>query len=92
MAPALPEISAKVFDNQSGIIPSSIVLKLDGSAVVDSTNLGSHYDAGTDRVYYTPASAFASGTSHTVELTASHWATDPADKVTSVETWAFTVE
>ncbi|MBI5623666.1 MAG: hypothetical protein HY924_07815 [Elusimicrobia bacterium] len=91
-APSLPEISAKVFDNQSGIIPASIVLKLDGAVVVDSSDIGSHYDPGTDRVYYTPASSFVSGSNHSVELTASHWATDPADKVTTVETWDFTIE
>ncbi|MBI4679554.1 MAG: hypothetical protein HY748_18430 [Elusimicrobia bacterium] len=91
-APALPEISAKVFDNQSGIIPSSIVLKLDGVVVVDSSNVGSYYDGGLERVSYTPLSAFESGSAHTVELTASHWATAPADKVTFVDSWSFTVQ
>jgi hypothetical protein len=91
-APALPEISAKVFDNQSGIILSSIVLKLDGAVVVDASNIASHYDAAGERVFYTPSSAFTSGSSHTVEVTASHWATDPSNKVTTVETWDFTVE
>jgi hypothetical protein len=92
MAPsALPEISVKVFDNQSGIIPSSIVLKLDGATVVDSSNIGSHYDAGSDLVFYTPGGTFASGSSHTLEVTVSHWADDPLDKVTHTEAWSFTV-
>ena len=92
MAPStLPEISVKVFDNQSGIIPASIVLKLDGVTVVDSSGIGAHYDAGAGRVFYTPAAAFAPGSSHTVEVTASHWANDPLDKVTHVEDWSFTV-
>jgi hypothetical protein len=88
---ALPEISVKVFDNQSGIIPSSIVLKLDGATVVDSSNIGSHYDAGSDLVFYTPGGTFASGSSHTLEVAASHWANDPIDKVTHTEAWSFTV-
>ncbi|MBI5239730.1 MAG: hypothetical protein HY926_04600 [Elusimicrobia bacterium] len=92
MAPStLPEISVKVFDNQSGIIPASIVLKLDGAVVVDASNIGSRYDAGADRVFYTPGGAFAPGSAHTVEVTASHWANDPLDKVTSSEAWDFTV-
>jgi hypothetical protein len=87
----LPEISVKVFDNQSGIIPSSIILKIDGTVVVDVSNIGAHYDAGTTLVSYTPSSPFISGSWHSVEITASHWATDPADKVTSTDTWGFTV-
>lgn len=87
----LPVISVRVFDNQSGIVPSSIVLKLDGVVVVSSANIGAHYSPETDTVSYTPSAAFASGSNHNVEITASHWATDPADKITSVDVWSFNV-
>lgn len=87
----LPEISVKVFDNQSGIIPSSIVLKLDGAVVVNSANISSNYDPGSDKVSYIPPAAFDPASPHTVEITASHWATDPADKITSTDSWSFIV-
>ncbi|MDP3542826.1 MAG: hypothetical protein Q8T11_10225 [Elusimicrobiota bacterium] len=87
----LPELSVRVFDNQSGIIPASIVLRLDGAIVVDSANVGSHYDAATGYVRYVPGAAFASGSGHTLEIAASHWADDPLDKVTSTDSWFFTV-
>lgn len=91
-APSLPQISVRVFDNQSGITPSSIVMKLDGITVVDASNLGSYYDAGADTVSYIPPTPFASFSSHTVEITASHWATDPPDKVTTADSWSFTIQ
>ena len=87
----LPVISAKVFDNQSGINPLSIVMKLDGVVVVDSSTISGAYTPQNETVSYTPSAAFASGSSHTVELRVSHFATDPADKVESVDTWNFNV-
>ncbi|MEK9144798.1 MAG: hypothetical protein AAB339_04220, partial [Elusimicrobiota bacterium] len=91
-APALPVISVRVFDNQTGIIPSSLLLRVDGSTVANSENIGSHYDPYDGTLSWTPAEEYASGSSHTVEVTASHWGTDPLDKVTTVESWNFTVE
>ncbi len=85
----LPLIQVRVFDNQSGINPASIVLKLNGQVVVNSSNIGSHYDASSGFVSYLPASPFPNGSSHTVEITASHWATTPSDKVTSTDSWNF---
>lgn len=91
MAPStLPDISVKVFDNQSGIIPASITLKIDGAIAVNASNVGQHYDAGTNKVTFTLSSPFPPGTSHSVEITASHWATFPADKITSTDSWTFT--
>ena len=91
-APVLPVISVRVFDNQSGIIPTSIRLLVDGGVVVDSSNIGAAYDPATGTVSYTPSAAFAPGSSHLVEIRASHFATDPADKIESVDTWNFTVQ
>lgn len=90
-APALPTVSVRVFDNQTGIIPSSIRLTIDGVVVVDSTNIGAHYDPAAGDVTYTPSSSYGSGTSHTVEIRASHFATNPASKIESVDTWNFSV-
>ncbi len=90
--PALPVISVRVFDNQTGIIPSSILLRVDGSTVVNSANIGSYYDPYDGTLSWTPTEEYASGSPHTVEVTASHWGTDPLDKVTTVESWNFTVE
>jgi hypothetical protein len=90
-ASQLPVISVRAFDNQSGIIPSSIVLRLDGAVVVSAANIGPSYDAASGVVSYTPPGAFAAGSAHTVEITASHGASDPPDKVTSVDTWGFSV-
>ncbi|MFH1619897.1 MAG: hypothetical protein ABIG11_08330, partial [bacterium] len=87
----LPEISVRVFDNQSGIVAASIVMTLDGVAVVDSSNIGTHYDPSDGTVSYTPAFAFIPGTPHTVTITARHWASFPADKITSSDVWAFNV-
>ena len=90
-ASQLPVISVRVFDNQSGIVPSSIELRVDGAVVVNASNVGPAYDAGTGVVSFTPSAAFEPGSSHTVQITASHWATTPADRVTSIESWNFTV-
>lgn len=86
-----PEISAKVFDNQSGIIPSSIEMRVDGEVVVSSSNVHEHYDPSDDTVSFIPLSAFEAGTIHEVEVVASHWATDPPEKVTDAKQWDFTV-
>lgn len=90
-ASQLPVISVRVFDNQSGIVPASIVMRLDGVVVVDASNIGQAYDAATGYVSYTPSGAFSPGSSHTVEITASHGANDPADKITSTDSWSFSV-
>lgn len=91
-APALPEISCRLFDNQSGIDPYSITLAVDGAVAVSSANISGSWDAATGTLSYTPAQAFAPGSSHTVDVTVSHWADDPADKKTHAESWNFTVE
>lgn len=80
-----PEIKCKVFDNQSGINPSSIIFKVDSVVVSHS------YNNQTGFVSWTPSSAYSNGSYHTVEITVSHWATTPADKVTSTDSWGFTV-
>ncbi len=87
----LPEISVKVFDNQSGIVPTSIVLKVDGSVVVSSSNISSYYYPANDFVRYATTAPFVNGTSHSVDITASHWANSPSDQRTSSDTWSFTV-
>ena len=91
-APALPEISCRVFDNQSGIDLYSIILKVDSAVVVSSANISSHWDAASGVVSYTPPEAFQPGTYHSAEVTVSHWADIPADKKTHAESWDFTVE
>lgn len=91
-ASAVPTVSCRVFDNQSGIDPYSITLKLDGEVVVSSATISSAWDAAAGTVSYTPAAALPPGSSHTAEVTVSHWADDPADKKTHVESWDFTVE
>ena len=91
-APALPEISCRVSDNQSGVDPYSITLTVDGAVVVSSANISGHWDAASGVVSYTPPAAFTPGSSHTAEVTVSHWADAPADKKTHVEAWDFTVE
>jgi prepilin-type N-terminal cleavage/methylation domain-containing protein len=88
---ALPEIQVRVFDNQSGIDPGRIALKFDGAVVVDASNIGAHYNASTGYITYTPATPLDNGSMHTLEVSASHWATTPADKVTSTDLWNFFV-
>ncbi len=90
-AEPLPEISCKVFDNQSGVDLDSIVLKVDGVVVVSSANISGHWDAQGQRVFYRQETPFSSSSSHTAEIFVSHWADDPADKKTSVDTWSFNV-
>ena len=87
----LPEISCKLFDNQSGIDLDSITMTLDGAVVVSSASIAAHWDAEGQRLFFRPAAAFENYSSHTVEVRASHWADDPADKKTSVYTWNFNV-
>lgn len=86
-----PVISVRIFDNQSGMNPQSLVLTLDGVVVVNAANIVRHYDPATDTVQYQPPTPFANGTAHTVTITGSHWATLPPDRVTSTDTWGFTV-
>lgn len=88
---ALPALSVRVKDNQSGIVPASIVLRLDGAVIVNSANLSSYYDAETGDITYVPVAPFNSGSVHTLEVTASHWAGDPAGAVTSTDSWSFSV-
>lgn len=90
-AEPMPEISCKVFDNQSGIDLDSIVLKVDGAVVVSSANISGHWDAENQRVFYRSEVSFTSPSSHTIEVTASHWANNPPDKKTSVDSWNFNV-
>jgi hypothetical protein len=78
-----PEVSVRVFDNQSGIIPSSIQMTLDGEVVAG------RYDASDGTVSFMPPASFNPGSYHTVGIRASHFATNPADKVTSEDTWGF---
>ena len=91
-APAMPVISCRLFDGQSGIDPYSITLKVDGQTVVSSATIAGAWDAATGTVSYTPAEALPPGSFHTAEVSVSHWADDPADKKTHVESWNFTVE
>ncbi|MFA5779974.1 MAG: hypothetical protein WC947_07535 [Elusimicrobiota bacterium] len=81
----LPTIMCKVDDNQSGIDQSSIICKVDDGVVSHS------YNSGTGFVSWSPASGFENGTYHTVEITVSHWADNPSDKKTTVESWGFNV-
>ena len=87
----LPVISVRVFDNQSGIVPSSIQMLIDGAVVVDASNLAGAYDSSNGTVSFTPSASYASGSNHTVQITASHFAANPPGAVTSVDTWNFTV-
>lgn len=87
----LPVISVRVFDNQSGVIPTSIVMTLDGVTVVNSANFGQYYDPSTGNVTFTPSSAFAPGSGHFVSISANHGATSPADKINSYDSWGFVV-
>ena len=92
MAPSQwPLISVRVFDEQSGIVPSSIRLLLDGEVVVDAANVSGHYDASDGTVSFMPPGPFDPGSGHTARVEVSHFAADPADKVTSIEDWAFSV-
>jgi len=88
-----PTISAKIFDNQSGIVPSSIQMSVDGVVVVSSGigNIGSAYDPSAGTVSYAPPAAYGSGSMHTVSLTVSHCAQNPPADVSNNDTWNFTV-
>ncbi|MBI4656725.1 MAG: prepilin-type N-terminal cleavage/methylation domain-containing protein [Elusimicrobia bacterium] len=87
----MPEISCRVFDNQSGIDLYSITMKVDETVVVSSANITSHFDFKTGKAYYTPETPFLNGSYHAIEVSVSHWADTPADKKTSVDSWGFTV-
>ncbi len=86
----LPVVSVRVFDNQSGIDPLSIVMTFDGATVVSSSNIGTSYDPASGTVSWTPPSPLASGSYHTVTIAASHWATSPTTAITSTDSWGFT--
>ncbi|MHB9156067.1 MAG: hypothetical protein ACYC5N_10345, partial [Endomicrobiales bacterium] len=87
----LPDIQVRVFDNQSGVDPARIELRFDGVVVVNASNIGAHYNASTGYITYTPAVPLANGSFHTAEVSASHWATSPANKITSTDQWNFLV-
>ena len=87
----LPAISVRVFDNQSGIVPGSITLSIDGAVVVDAATIGAAYDPATGTVSYTPSAPFPPGTTHTVQVSADHFASSPSNKVNTTDSWSFTV-
>jgi hypothetical protein len=87
----LPTISVRVFDNQSSIDPTSIVLTLDGVVVVNSSNVGASYDPNTGIVAYVPSSAFLPGSAHAVQISVNHCASLPAGSVNTNDSWAFNV-
>ncbi len=89
---ALPEIGCRLFDDQSGIDPYSIELRVDGLLVVSSATISSHWDPESGRLSYYPPAELTSGSSHAVEVRVSHWAESPADKKTSVQSWNFSVK
>lgn len=81
----LPLVSARIFDNQSGIDPSRIAMTVDGAPVTFS------YDPNTGTVSWLPPAPYASMSFHNVTISVSHYATSPADKVTSTDNWSFVV-
>ncbi|MHC4139420.1 MAG: hypothetical protein ACYSR1_06150, partial [Planctomycetota bacterium] len=89
-----PTISCKVFDNQSGIVISDSVMKLDGITVVDSSNISNYFNHISNPVggyiSYTPSNPLTSGF-HEVMVVVSHWADNPYDKKTTTQTWTFNV-
>jgi prepilin-type N-terminal cleavage/methylation domain-containing protein len=87
----LPTITCKIFDNQSGINPYSIEMKFDSQIVVSSTNVSQYYNPETKELNWPVQNSLENGSIHYVEIKASHWATDPPDKVTSTENWWFNV-
>ncbi len=72
-----PTLSVMIADDQSGIVPSSIVFKVDGVDVVSQTlgNIADYYNPKTGSVSYTPLSDLSTG-SHTYSLSGDHWASD----------------
>jgi hypothetical protein len=92
MAPSdLPTISVRLFDNQSGIDPTSIVLTLDGAVVVNAANVGPYYDPSTGTLTFVPSSPFNPGTPHAMSVTVNHCAGTPGGAITSTDAWGFTV-
>ena len=87
----LPTISVRLFDNQSGIDPTSIVLTLDGSVVVNAANVGPYYDASSGTLTYVPSSPFDPGSAHTMQVSVNHCATSPGGSVNNTDTWGFAV-
>ncbi|MDE2510156.1 MAG: hypothetical protein KGL74_03445, partial [Elusimicrobia bacterium] len=86
----LPTISVRVFDNQSGIDPTSLSMTLDGATIMTGATAGSYYDPSSGTIAYAPSSAFMPGTYHTVTISVNHCATNPGGAVTSADSWGFT--
>lgn len=81
-ASPLPTISCRLADPESGVVPQSLVLTVDGTVVLSTATarpLGLGYDAETGTLSYTPAAPYAAGSFHTVRVHAEHWAETPAD-------------
>lgn len=81
-ASSLPTIACRLADPDSGIVPQSLALTVDGTVVLSSATalpLGLGYDAETGTISYTPAVPYAAGSFHTVRVHAEHWAETPAD-------------
>jgi len=87
----LPVISVRLFDNQSGIDPTSIVLTLDGAVVVNAANVGTYYDANAGTLTYVPPNPYGSGSPHTVSVSVNHCATSPGGSINNTDTWSFVV-
>ncbi|MFH0948176.1 MAG: hypothetical protein V1833_04165 [Elusimicrobiota bacterium] len=82
---ATPEIKCIVRDQQSGINPASIIFTVDSVVVLHT------YNNQTNYVSWTPSEPYTNGSFHTVEISVSHWATTPSDKVTTTRSWNFMV-
>lgn len=84
----LPVIGARLSDPESGINLASLTMTVDG---VSLTNPGQYYNLATGAIQYQPPAPFANGSSHTIVVTVSHWASAPPDQMTKTSTWGFTV-
>lgn len=67
---ATPAFTATIKDSLSGINTETLTTSIDGTVVVNSTNLQSHFNAATGMFNYKPTTALASGT-HTAIITVS---------------------
>jgi hypothetical protein len=91
-----PDISCRIFDNESGVDYNSINMYLDGTKILDHTNLSEHYTVlmGTfvgAGIFLSPDSPLSTGIAHTVIVNARHFAGSPYDKISSTATWSFYV-
>ncbi|MBL0349903.1 MAG: carboxypeptidase regulatory-like domain-containing protein [Elusimicrobia bacterium] len=80
-ASTIPTIACRLADPDSGIVPRSLVLTVDGTVVLSSSTalpLGLGYDAESGTLSYTPTVPYAAGSFHTVRVHADHWAETPA--------------